>query len=486
MFKQKRSMGLTLAEDELSKLGSERGKDQPALEKECSCAEHILTKIEEILSTTQPSEEEKWYETVSCNVGQYDRSPDFVIPEPPDHPALSSGRSRVNQLSQGSDTSTQSVLSVSSPGSSSSDSTGHETDSMMVCSLENTRTASLVQPALSLTSVPPTWTTERKIRKPSELFYTERAHLRMLRVLHCVFCQRLNRDGILPPDDIKHIFINLEEIIQLHGNEAESNRLCRRLQLKDIIPVEMQRVTKYPLLLDNIAKYTGMNMITYIFERGTSLFDCFFLKLLVILMLFTEDGEEREKVKKAEECCKKILNHVNQAVKEAENKQNLDLTKREMVHEGPLSWKSSTRFSWRTSWFCFRNRMSVWFLKLEAFLDGQLAERLLQEGSRQGIAVAVEDMELTFPSSKAEEALRTLAVLKEALYSHIMTREGEEETEENKLIGAPESQPGTPDGPRSAHNESQPPESSENDDLQPLSVLTGESESAEPNSKSVF
>lgn len=35
----------------------------------------------------------------------------------------------------------------------------------------------------------------------------------------------------------------------------------------------------------------------------------------------TEDGEEREKVKKAGECCKKILNHVNQAVKEAENKQ---------------------------------------------------------------------------------------------------------------------------------------------------------------------
>lgn len=39
--------------------------------------------------------------------------------------------------------------------------------------------------------------------------------------------------------------------------EAESNRLCRRLQLKDIIPVEMQRLTKYPLLLENIAKYTG-------------------------------------------------------------------------------------------------------------------------------------------------------------------------------------------------------------------------------------
>lgn len=41
------------------------------------------------------------------------------------------------------------------------------------------------------------------------------------------------------------------------SQEAESNRLCRRLQLKDIIPVEVLRLTKYPLLLDNIVKYTG-------------------------------------------------------------------------------------------------------------------------------------------------------------------------------------------------------------------------------------
>lgn len=41
--------------------------------------------------------------------------------------------------------------------------------------------------------------------------------------------------------------------------DAESNPLCRRLQLKDIIPTQMQRLTKYPLLLDNIAKYTGQH-----------------------------------------------------------------------------------------------------------------------------------------------------------------------------------------------------------------------------------
>lgn len=40
--------------------------------------------------------------------------------------------------------------------------------------------------------------------------------------------------------------------------DAESKPQCRRLQLKDIIPTEMQRLTKYPLLLENIAKNTGM------------------------------------------------------------------------------------------------------------------------------------------------------------------------------------------------------------------------------------
>nr|XP_033773720.1 rho guanine nucleotide exchange factor 12 isoform X2 [Geotrypetes seraphini] len=236
-----------------------------------------------------------------------------------------------------------------------------------------------------------------------ELFYTERAHVRKLTVLDQVFYQRISREGILPISDIRSIFSNLDEILMLHvglneqmrsvrkrnetsvidqigedlltwfnveGEEklkqataifcsnqsfalemiksrqkkdsrflsfmqdAESNPLCRRLQLKDIIPTEMQRLTKYPLLLDNIAKYS-------------------------------DRPEEKEKVKKAADCCRQILNHVNQAVKEAENKQrledyqrrldlsylkqaedpmldefrNLDLTKRKMVHEGPLTWK---------------------------------------------------------------------------------------------------------------------------------------------------
>ncbi|OBS64893.1 hypothetical protein A6R68_06563, partial [Neotoma lepida] len=49
----KRSMGLTLAESELTKLDAERDKDRVTLEKERACAEQIVTKIEEVFSTMQ-------------------------------------------------------------------------------------------------------------------------------------------------------------------------------------------------------------------------------------------------------------------------------------------------------------------------------------------------------------------------------------------------------------------------------------------------
>uniref|UniRef100_A0A7N8XBM7 Rho guanine nucleotide exchange factor (GEF) 12b n=1 Tax=Mastacembelus armatus TaxID=205130 RepID=A0A7N8XBM7_9TELE len=456
-FRQKRSMGLTLAEDELSKLDVEKGNDQQALEKECACAEHILSKIEDILLTPQPSEEEK------CQMMQYviltymkhlgvkvkeprglehkrvrinflPKIKKTIKPEKEGEEKVKKPRfpnilgpprrlSRVDSTSGENKTTVQlssfiilkhyrypisgrkemhrSGISyllcdnkekmcclasfplsfvnnrldmqcgMSSADIQSEDDQGGEVE----CEEDPLTWQSLVSRGV-LASLTPQEIKRQEVI--NELFYTERAHLRMLKALDCVFYQRLNRDGILPPEDIKHIFINLDEIIQLHVSiteqmmairkrnetsvielflnpifthftkrilnihishfyhticytlqilssfhlvvslqEAESNRLCRRLQLKDIIPVEMQRVTKYPLLLDNIAKYTV-------------------------------DAEEREKVKKAGECCKKILNHVNQAVKEqclslllikSNKAANLDLTKRRMIHEGPLSWK---------------------------------------------------------------------------------------------------------------------------------------------------
>ncbi|NXQ90922.1 ARHGB factor, partial [Nyctibius grandis] len=128
-----------------------------------------------------------------------------------------------------------------------------------------------------------------------------------------------------------------ETRFQIFMQEAESNPQCRRLQLKDLIISEMQRLTKYPLLLENIIKHT---------EVGTS---------------------EHDKLCRARDQCRDILKYVNEAVKRAENRhrlegyqkrldatslertsnplaaefKSLDLTSRRMIHEGPLTWRIS-------------------------------------------------------------------------------------------------------------------------------------------------
>nr|XP_048296463.1 rho guanine nucleotide exchange factor 1 isoform X5 [Myodes glareolus] len=236
----------------------------------------------------------------------------------------------------------------------------------------------------------------------SELLVTEAAHVRMLRVLHDLFYQPMADGGFFPLEELQNIFPSLDELIEVHSlfldrlmkrrqesgylieeigdvllarfdgaegswfqkissrfcsrqsfaleqlkvkqrkeprfcafvQEAESRPRCRRLQLKDMIPTEMQRLTKYPLLLQSI----GQN---------------------------TEEPAEREKVDRAEECCREILHHVNQAVRDMEDLlrlkdyqrrldlthlrqssdpmlsefKNLDITKKKLVHEGPLTWR---------------------------------------------------------------------------------------------------------------------------------------------------
>ncbi|XP_051013375.1 rho guanine nucleotide exchange factor 11 [Acomys russatus] len=128
-----------------------------------------------------------------------------------------------------------------------------------------------------------------------------------------------------------------ESRFQLFMQEAESHPQCRRLQLRDLIISEMQRLTKYPLLLENIIKHT---------EGGTS---------------------EHEKLCRARDQCREILKFVNEAVKQTENRhrlesyqkrldatalerasnplaaefKSLDLTTRRMIHEGPLTWRIS-------------------------------------------------------------------------------------------------------------------------------------------------
>uniref|UniRef100_A0A671P3E7 Rho guanine nucleotide exchange factor 12-like n=1 Tax=Sinocyclocheilus anshuiensis TaxID=1608454 RepID=A0A671P3E7_9TELE len=446
-FRHKRSMGLTLAEADLARLDTERMRDRVALEKERSCAEHIISKIEDVLLTSQATEEDKC-STMQFVILSYMKQLGVKVKEsrglehkPKLMNLFPKIKKSIKPEKDGSEekskkTRFSSVFPQRRPSridASSRKLMVHFTNNMRfdehVFSLRLLCLYSRMEPlgsgevqseddqCVEVELEPPNWQTlvsrdvlstltPQEIKRQeviNELFYTERAHVRMMKVLENVFYQPLIREAILPPADIKNIFSNLEEIVQLHVSlteqitavrkknetalidsigddllswfseeeeakikraagtycsnqpfalelikskqkkdqrfnsfiqEAESNRHCRRLQLKDIIPVETQRLTKYPLLLENIAKYT-------------------------------EDPEERSKVKQAGECCRNILTHVNQEVKEAENKQrledyqrrldlsslkqsentmiaefkNLDLTKRKMVHEGPLSWK---------------------------------------------------------------------------------------------------------------------------------------------------
>ncbi|XP_071656604.1 rho guanine nucleotide exchange factor 1 isoform X2 [Patagioenas fasciata] len=236
----------------------------------------------------------------------------------------------------------------------------------------------------------------------NELFLTEHAHVRMLRVLLQLFCRPMLREGFFEERELHNIFPSLEELLDVHAlfleglrrrreesgfvigdigdlllatfggaeggwfrklsarfcsrqpfaleqlkakqrkdprfchfiQEAESQPRCRRLQLRDIIPTEMQRLTKYPLLLHSVAKCT-------------------------------EAPGERARVEQAAECCRQILDHVNQEVRDMENLMKLkdyqrrldlsylkqsgdpllsefkstDITKRTLVHEGPLTWR---------------------------------------------------------------------------------------------------------------------------------------------------
>ncbi|KAI6177629.1 hypothetical protein M3Y97_00928700 [Aphelenchoides bicaudatus] len=76
--------------------------------------------------------------------------------------------------------------------------------------------------------------------------------------------------------------------------KAESNPLCRKFQLKDLMPVEIQRLSKFPLLLDSILRYTN------------------------------ESSDEFEQYTKASMGAKRLLSAVNTAKRDTENRRYLE------------------------------------------------------------------------------------------------------------------------------------------------------------------
>ncbi|XP_029600562.1 rho guanine nucleotide exchange factor 1 isoform X1 [Salmo trutta] len=303
----------------------------------------------------------------------------------------------------------------------------------------------------------------------NELFATEHAHVRMLSVLQTVFWKPLEREELMTATELATIFPSLDEIIDMHyafyehlkklrqhnfivkaigttllnrfgGTEgewfqkltsrfcshqtwaleqlkmrqkkdprfnsfileAESRPQCRRLQLKDIIPTEMQRLTKYPLLLENIAKCT-------------------------------EDTLEKESIQQSAECCKKILNHVNEEVKQMENLltlkdyqrrldtsglkpsnelyleyKYLDLAQRRMIYEGPLTWRVTKEKTLEVQ--------CVLLGDLLVLLQKQDDKMVLKCQSKSNIAVQ-EGKQMLSPIIKLDSAfLREVATDRKAFY----------------------------------------------------------------------
>ncbi|XP_035903570.1 uncharacterized protein LOC118508143 isoform X2 [Anopheles stephensi] len=241
----------------------------------------------------------------------------------------------------------------------------------------------------------------------NEIYQTERNHVRTLRLLEGIFMRPLQESGALPHELLNllfpHSLIHLKDLhtafeLKLkqrrseHGNvvreigdllltmfdgqtgeelkehaahfcarqqialealkerrkkdeqlqrlltKAESHKACRRLQLKDLLPTALQRLTKYPLLFDNLYNFT---------VRSTP----------------KNEGEALA-IRKSHESAKRILDHVNQAVRTEEDMhklltiqrkldksgldkeasiefRNIDLTVRKLIHDGPLTMKKN-------------------------------------------------------------------------------------------------------------------------------------------------
>lgn len=81
----------------------------------------------------------------------------------------------------------------------------------------------------------------------------------MLRVLDHVFYQRLSKEAILPPADIKNIFTNLDEILQLHGTHTTNTHALKSIKCCSLCVLVFEQLrnskTLYVMRLD-IVKFT--------------------------------------------------------------------------------------------------------------------------------------------------------------------------------------------------------------------------------------
>lgn len=110
-------------------------------------------------------------------------------------------------------------------------------------------------------------------------------------------------------------------------NKAESHKACRRLQLKDLLPTALQRLTKYPLLFESL--YT------------------------ITVKVQPDEEVEALAIRKALDQSRRILDHVNQAVREAEDAHKLQTIQRKLDRS---SYDKEVN-EYKVGLICFASRM---------------------------------------------------------------------------------------------------------------------------------
>lgn len=84
----------------------------------------------------------------------------------------------------------------------------------------------------------------------SELFHTERTHVRNLKVLDSLFYRPMIQEQLLPADFISLLFPNLEEMLEIHSNFNQKMKARRKEEhiIGDIGQLMLEMVKRNKLL----------------------------------------------------------------------------------------------------------------------------------------------------------------------------------------------------------------------------------------------
>ncbi|CAL8080561.1 unnamed protein product [Orchesella dallaii] len=120
--------------------------------------------------------------------------------------------------------------------------------------------------------------------------------------------------------------------------EAESDPVCRRLGIKDMIPTVMQRLTKYPLLFESLCNCTAADSTEYKnLQRALELSK----EVLCSVNLAKKEAEDEERLTEIQRRLdKSFFEKGNERTDHSFNDlRNFDFTRHKLIYDGSLIWR---------------------------------------------------------------------------------------------------------------------------------------------------